>query len=206
MSNLILKLKNKKQKELKLETYQSEVAQELEQVQSKLCEIRPKVKYAKERVRKTVITSPVSGQVIGLKVYSKGEVVRPGDTLMYVVPKEEEIFILAKIFPQDRDKVHVGQYVDLHFPSFLSIAANVVEGQVTYVSDDTLKDESYRKGEYYEAHIALTQKGKEQLMKYGFSLIPGMPAIAYIRAEKLTPIEYILQPVIILVKSAFRAN
>jgi len=195
-----------KQKALKIEMYQSEIAQELEQVQSKLSEIRPKIKYAEEKVKRTLITAPVSGQVIGLKVYSKGEVVRPGDTLMYIVPKEEEIFILAKVFPQDRDKVHVGQQVDLRFPSFLSIAANVVEGKVTYVSDDTLLDEGYRRQEYYEAHIVLTEKGKEQLEKNNFSLIPGMPAVAYIRAEKVTPIEYILQPVIILVKSAFRAN
>ncbi|RKQ60617.1 epimerase transport system membrane fusion protein [Thermovibrio guaymasensis] len=196
----------KKQISLQLKSYKSKVTQELEEVLSKLDEIRPKLKYATERVRKTVIKAPCSGQVIGLKVYSKGEVVKPGDILMYIVPKKESIFIMAKVFPKDRDKVHVGQMVDLQFPSFLSIAATSVEGKVSYISDDTLPDEKDRRLEYYEAHIVLTEKGKKQLRDNGFILVPGMPAVAYIKAERLSPIEYLIQPLIILIKSAFRAS
>ena len=123
---------------------------------------------------------------------------------MYIVPEEREMFINARINPKDRDKVHKDQLVDIRFPSFLSIAANSVEGKVTYVSSDTLFDRNLRT-EYYEVHIALTSKGKEEIKKYGFQLVAGMPAVGYIRAEKVTPIEYMLQPLIILLKSAFRA-
>lgn len=196
-----------KQKELKLKTYKSEVVQELEKVLAELYQVKPKLDYSKQKIKKSIIVAPVSGQVIGLKVYSKGEVVRPGDTLMYIVPQKDRIFVLAKVSPKDRDKVHVGQKVDLRFPSFLSIAAKAVEGRVTYVSDDTLEENvGGRTYEYYETHIVLTEKGKKLLKENGFSLIPGMPAVAYIRAEKITPIEYLLQPLIILMKSAFRAN
>ena len=172
------------QRTLQIENYQNEIATKLEEVLSKLSELKPKVTYAKEKVKRTLITANTSGQVMGLKVHAKGEVVHPGDTLMYIVPKEDEIFILAKVLPQDRDKVSEGKLVDLRFPAFISIAANVVEGKVTYIATDTLFDEATRR-EYYEAHIVLTDKGKEQLKKYGFSLVPGMPAVAYIKVERL---------------------
>ncbi|ADY73957.1 type I secretion membrane fusion protein, HlyD family [Desulfurobacterium thermolithotrophum DSM 11699] len=193
------------QKTLQIENYQNEVASKLDEVLSKLSELKPKVIYAKEKVKKTIITANTSGQVLGLKIHAKGEVVKPGDTLMYIVPKKDEIFILAKVLPQDRDRVSKGQLVDLHFPAFLSIAANIVEGKVTYVATDTLFDQATRH-DYYETHIVLTDKGKEQLKKYGFNLVPGMPAVAYIKVEKVTPLEYVLQPVLMLVKTAFKAN
>ncbi len=194
------------QKQLKVKAYQQYIVKELEDVQSKIAEIKPKISYVKKEMKKTILVAPASGQVIGLKIHSLGEVVRPGDTLMYIVPEKDKVFVLARVFPKDRDRVHVGELVDLRFPSFLSIAANVVEGKVVYVSNDTLRDDFNKRFVYYETHIVLTSKGKAQLKKYGFNLISGMPAVAYIRAEKVTPIEYMIQPVIILMKSAFRAN
>lgn len=196
----------RRQKNLKITSYLRDVSQRLTEVEAKISELKPKLKYAKEKVKKTLILAPTSGQVIGLKVYSKGEVVKPGDTIMFIVPQETKLFILAKVSPNDREKVKKGQMVDLRFPSFINLTTNVVEGKVTYISEDTLSEPPPAKGEYYEAHIKITEKGWKQLKDYGLHLISGMPAVAYIKAEKVSPIEYVLQPVIILVKSAFRAN
>jgi len=205
----------KKQQALEIRNYQNEVNQQLEDVLSRISSLVPQLAYAEEKVKKTLLIAPVSGQVIGLKVRSVDEVIKPGDTLLYIVPQKEEIFILAKVYPKDIDKVKVGQLVDLRFPSFISIAANVVEGKVVYVSSDTVPEviasetvfpsSGVRHFEVYEAHIYLTEKGKKQLKKYNFNIVPGMPVIAYIKAEKVTPVEYLLNPVINLLKAAFRA-
>ena len=194
-----------KQKELKLQEYQTDIASQLETVLMKLNQIKPKVKLSEVEVKKSVIKAPATGQIIGLKIKSKGQVVRPGDVLMFIVPRKDELFILAKVNPQDRDKVKENQFVDLQFPSFISIGANIVEGKITYVASDTLFDET-TKQEYYETHIQLTEKGKKQLKKYGFEIIPGMPVTAFIKVEKITPFEYIMQPVLIMIKSSFTSN
>lgn len=194
-----------KQKNLIKKEYLKEVAENLQEVLFDLESVKTKLKYSKQEIRKAIIRAPVSGQVIGLKLTSTGEVIKPGEVLMYIVPREDELMITAKLSPQDRDKVKEGMLVDLKFPSFLGIGANFVEGKVVYVASDTLVDE-INKYEYYEIHIVLTQKGKTQLKKYGFSLIPGMPAIAFIRVERITPVEYFLQPVLVMLKSAFKSN
>ena len=188
----------------KIREFRDKLSKILENTNFELGKLKEKLVKYKFYVRKTLIRAPVSGQVIGLTVHSVGEVIKPGETIMFIVPKEETMFINARVRPKDIDKVHVGQLVDIRFPSFLSIAANSVEGKITYVSSDTLFDRRLRR-EYYEIHISLTSKGIEQIRKYNFQLIPGMPAIAYIKAEKVTPLEYMLQPLIILLKSAFRA-
>ena len=194
-----------KQKELRLQEYKTDIATQLEDVLAKLNQTEPKVKLSEVEVKKSVIKAPATGQIIGLKIKSKGQVVRPGDILMYIVPRKDELFVLAKVRPEDRDKVKEGQFVDLQFPSFISIGANVVEGKVIYVASDTLFDEA-AKQEYYETHIQLTEKGWEQLKKYGFEIIPGMPATAFIKVEKVTPFEYVMQPIIIMIKSSFTSN
>ena len=188
----------------RVEEFKNKLSKELEDVTFRLGRLKDELVKYKFYVKRTIIKAPASGQVIGLTIHSKGEVIKPGETIMYIVPKERDMFINARVNPKDIDKVHKGQLVDVRFPSFLSIAANSVEGKVTYVSSDTLFDRNSRT-EYYEVHIALTPKGKEQIKKYGFQLVAGMPAVGYIRAEKVTPLEYMLQPLIILLKSAFRA-
>jgi len=188
-----------------LENYRKEVAEQLDRVNAQLEEVKDRFYYSKKEVKKTLLKAPADGQVIGLKVTSPGEVVKPGDTLMYIVPREREFLIKVRISPRDRDKVREGMLVDLRFPSFLGIGANFIEGKVVYVSSDTLKDP--RRGyEYYEGHVVLTERGKKQLKEYGFDLVSGMPAVAFIRVEKVSPLEYVLQPVIIILKSAFKSN
>lgn len=195
------------QKNAKVAAYRSEVADQLEDVNMRLSQIKPKFDYAKEKVKLTILRAPASGQVIGLKIHSPGEVVKPGETLMYIVPETRKVFVVAELRTKDRDRVKVGQFVDLRFPAFLSIAANVVEGKVSFVSDDVLEtDIRGRRIPYYEIHVDITKKGWEQLRKYGFSLVPGMPAVAYIKVEKVRPVEYVIQPVILLLKGAFIAN
>lgn len=195
------------QKNAKVAAYRSEVADQLEDVNMRLSQIKPKLGYAKEKVKLTILRAPASGQVIGLKIHSPGEVVKPGETLMYIVPETRKVFVVAELMTKDRDRVKVGQFVDLRFSAFLSIAANVVEGKVSFVSNDVLEtDMRGRKVSYYEIHVDITKKGWEQLRKYGFSLVPGMPAVAYIKVEKVRPVEYVIQPVILLLKGAFIAN
>ncbi|WP_274532224.1 hypothetical protein [Aquifex aeolicus] len=44
------------------------------------------------------------------------------------------------------------------------------------------------------------------MREYGFELVSGMPAVAFIKVEKVSPLEYVLQPVILIMKSAFKSN
>ena len=195
----------KAEKEKAISNYQKGAYNELEDVMLKLREIKPKINKASHYVKKTLLTAPVAGQVIGLKVHSSGEVVEPGNPIMFVVPKKDEFFILAKIEPKDRDRVKPGQKVDIQFSSYLTLTVGAIEGEVKYISSDTLANQKEKK-EYYEAHIILTPKGKKELEKYKVKLVAGMPAVSYIHAEKVTPFEYMIQPLILLMKGAFRAS
>jgi len=193
------------EKEKTISSYKKRAYDELEDVLLRLREVKPKIKKASHYVTTTLLKAPVSGQIIGLQVHSPGEVIEPGKPIMFVVPKEDKFFVSARIRPQDIDRVKVGQKADIHFSVFLSLTVSSVDGKVAYVSSDTLTDPRTKK-EYYEAHIVLTPKGEKELEKYKISLISGMPAVSYIHAEKVTPLEYMIQPLILLMKGAFRAN
>ena len=58
-----------------------------------------KMQAAAEDLSRTQIRSPVSGQVVSLAISSTGGVVSPGQKIMDIVPKEEELLIDAHIPP-----------------------------------------------------------------------------------------------------------
>jgi epimerase transport system membrane fusion protein len=177
----------------------------LNQISLELKQLKPKLKRINFYVQRTILKAPIDGQVIGLKVHSQGQVIKPGEPIMFIVPKKDEFFVISKIMPKDRDKVFVGQSVDLHIEAFPSATVGSISGTVTYVSDDTLIDE-FTKREYYKVIIVFNKKGKEEIQNYGINVVAGMPTVAYIHAEKVTPIEYLLQPLILMLKGAFRAS
>ena len=75
---------------LNLETKRlNEAVEELSKVEAELFDLREQERGAKDVLARTDITAPVDGIVMDLKVHTTGGVVKPGETLMTVVPLGE---------------------------------------------------------------------------------------------------------------------
>ena len=64
----------------------NEAVEELSKVEAELFDLREQERGAKDVLARTDITAPVDGIVMDLKVHTTGGVVKPGETLMTVVP------------------------------------------------------------------------------------------------------------------------
>src|SRR5690606_27557160 len=79
---------------IQLERYQrSEVVDELEDIQSKLFDVNERLRAVEDKVARAVIRAPVSGVVLGLAVHTVGGVVRPGTSLMDIVPEQQQLMV-----------------------------------------------------------------------------------------------------------------
>ncbi|WP_189499725.1 HlyD family type I secretion periplasmic adaptor subunit, partial [Algimonas arctica] len=72
---------------------------------------REQLEAAQDVVERSVITAPVSGEVLNLKASTIGGVIRPGDTLMEIVPALFDVTASVQIMPADRPTVYEGLLV-----------------------------------------------------------------------------------------------
>lgn len=196
---------NLKQKDLAIKDYTSQAAGELQEVLRNLNDAYQKMDMYNAKVERSLIRADVDGQVMGLKVFYPQQVIKPGDIIMYIVPAGKNILVDGILLPQDRDKVRPGMQTDINFPSFVSLSAKNVQGRVVFVSDDTVYDEGL-KAEVYRIKAEITPEGMKTIRDNGFEIVAGMPAVMYIRVEKVSPFEYILQPVYQMIRSSFKSN
>ncbi len=156
-----------------------------------------------ERIARLDIVAPVSGIVLGLQVTTPRAVLRPADTILYLIPQDRPLVIAAHIQPFNIDQIHVGQPTNLVFSAFPSRTTPKLNGHITGISADALTDQATQMT-YYRAEIILDPGEMEKLE--GLTLIPGMPVEAFIRTGERTPLAYLLKPFTDYFARAFRED
>jgi epimerase transport system membrane fusion protein len=170
-----------------------EVVSQLREVQGEKADLESRRIALIDRLDRIEITSPIAGTVNGLTIYTAGEVVSSGETLMEIVPNTKNYAIKAKVMTTDIDKVYVGLKADVRFSAFNTQITHVVEGEVVYVSADKFVDERSDL-EYFEARVVITPEGVKQMEEDGIFLLPGMPAETMIKIGERTLLAYFVKP------------
>jgi HlyD family type I secretion membrane fusion protein len=181
--------------------HQSEVAAELREVQTQLAEVTEKLAAAQIRQGRRDVVAPEAGTVLNLRYFAPGAVVPPGGPILDLVPRDDSLVVEARVHPGDIDVVHVGLSAKIVFSAFKSRTTPQIDGKVTRVTADALKDE--RTGEfYYLARIAADPAELEKLSD--LHLQAGMPAETLIITGERTMLEYLTQPIRDSFRTAFR--
>jgi epimerase transport system membrane fusion protein len=175
----------------------------LREVQQKKADLMARETSLQDTLSRLVIKAPVTGTVVGNKVYTEGGVVKPGDTLMQVVPFNLQLAIKARVAPTEIDRISPGQKADVRLSAFNFQAAHVIESEVVTISADTFEDENTGES-YYEVRLRLTEQGTTTMAEQEMFLVPGMPAEVMISTGERTVLKYLLDPFIRLSEKAFR--
>ncbi|WP_291841006.1 HlyD family type I secretion periplasmic adaptor subunit [Limimaricola sp.] len=154
------------------------------------------------QIDRATVRAPVAGTVYGLVATAPQTLVRPGETLLYLVPRDRPLEITARIAPRDIDQVHPGQEVLLRLTAFDQRRTPEVAGTITRVSADTFRDQPGGPS-YYRATVAL-DPGAAKTLPEGLRLIPGMPVEVQVRGASRTLFDYFLKPLGDFFAHAFR--
>lgn len=146
-----------------------------------------------DRVERTLVRSPVRGEVKRLLVTTEGGVVQPGMDLVEIVPLEDSLMVEARISPRDIGFLHPGQPATVKFTAYDFAIYGGLPAKLEQISPDSLTDE---KGDtYYQVRVRTDRNhlGNEQKP---LPIIPGMQASVDILTGKKTVLEYLLKPVL----------
>ena len=156
-----------------------------------------------DRVRRTMVRSPLSGRVNRVLVSTVGGTVRPGEPLVEVVPDRDTLVIEAQVNPKDIGFVRMGQPARIGLTAYDSAIYGRMDGAVIAISPDATTNE--RTGESYST-IKIRTRGKALLDPAGRRLPigPGMVADVSLLGERRSVLSYILTPITRLSEKAFR--
>lgn len=168
------------------------VAAELRDVQKRRFELVDRIKAAAGQLTRLTITAPSGGVVVATVIHSPGQVVRPGETLLEIVPQHDRLIIEAQIKPDDADNVRAGIAARVRLIPFKTQYQPVVEGHVRSISADRLQDPNTGMA-YYQAEIELDRDAVAAALGPD-ALQPGLPAEVMISLGSHTALEYLVAP------------
>lgn len=182
----------------------TEVAAQLRETQMRLDEIQPKLQSLREQLTRATVRAPASGRVVGLKVFTEGGVVAPGDTIMEIVPQDRQLVIEGKVAPADADDLRPGMQTQVRFSGLHERNMPILHGNITKVSADSFEDE--RSGaRFFKIEVVVDPKELRviQQARPNAALQAGLPAEVLIPLRQRTALQYLVEP---LTQSLWRAG
>lgn len=172
-----------------------QAAKEMNELESKILQIREQLRPLQDTERRLEVAAPVAGRIVGLQVHSPGGVISPGQQLMDIVPDDSPLVAEVHIPVEEIANVRVGQDAQAQLDAFERSTTPLIPARVIYIAADRQEEQtSMGMVPYYLCHIQLfpdSVEGAEQIY-----LSPGMPATIFITTRKQTILQYLLEPLL----------
>lgn len=184
--------------------YERQTALELVEARNELRAAEEQLAAAQDVLDRGVIRAPVAGEVLNLAFNTKTGVVRPGEPIMEIVPRDQSVTASVRVRPSDRASISQGQTVRTQITAYRSWLMPQLTGTVTGVSADLKRDEASGES-YYEATVRVS--GASGGDKDTPGIIPGMPVEVFIFSGiSRTTLDYLFEPVFTSLFRGLRAT
>lgn len=177
------------------------IKKEIGKVSGELAELDKNLTKFQDRVDRLEITAPVAGIIKGLTVNSIQSVIKPGETIMEIVPAGDILIVEARVTTSDIGHVSIGQAAEVKVNSYDPHRFGTVMGKVKQISASTFLDEQHNP--YFQATIAL-DKDFVGSANNKYRIIPGMTVQADIKTGEKSVLDYLLKPIYRGFQNAFQ--
>lgn len=171
--------------------YQANSRGELEDSRREHSELSQRMEKLKYSLKRTVLRAPVDGTIKTLNVHTIGGIIRPGETVIEIVPVDDMLLIEVSLPPQDVGFVQVGQTAQIRLASADATRLGKLNGKVIHISPDSIVNEEGVA--FYKVRIE-TEKSFFERNGLKYFLSPGVQVSAGIVTGERTVFEYLFEP------------
>ena len=196
-------LEAKEREKQDLNHFRSQAAAELSQVELEIGRHRELLSEASDQQQRSEVVSPIDGVVKRNRFNTIGGIVRPGDSILEIVPSEDVLVVEARLSPADVGHVAIGQPVLVKISTFDYLRYGGLLGTVKHVAADSSADQS---GNQYFKMIVQTSKSQLEVGDRTYSIKPGMEALVDVKIGERSVLSYLVKPVLKLQHEAFRES
>ena len=171
-------------------------AQEFSDTLKEIGTLRQNLKGSTDQLRRTVLLSPMKGIVNNLSVTTIGGVVRPGKEILQIIPLDEELFVEARVPPENIANVRFGQEATIKLSAYDYTIFGTLKGKVTLISADTFDNEKSRAADgdpHYKVTLSVDVDNLTD-RQASIAIRPGMQASVELHTGSKTILQYLLKP------------
>jgi HlyD family type I secretion membrane fusion protein len=173
---------------------------QIRDIDARIAELREREIAAVDRLSRTELRAPASGLVYDLAVHTVGGVIGSGETILSLVPEDEEMMVEVRVSPTDIDQVTIGQPARLRLTAFNQRTTPEFEGQVTAMAAAATRDPVSGR-DFYLGTVEITSDLEPLGDK---TLIPGMPVDVLLVTGERSALSYLVKPFADQMAKAFR--
>ncbi len=181
--------------------FRREAQDQLGKIEENIARVTELLSDATEQGIRAEIKSSINGVVKNMRYNSIGNVVKPGEPIMELVPTGDRLVVEAKLNPIDRGYVNEGQAATVKISTYDFARYGGLEGIVIRVAPDSSTDED---GAPYFRVVVQTDKNFLGLQEGDLPITPGMQATVDIHTGEKSVMDYLVKPVLKLRHEAFR--
>ena len=163
--------------------------------------LKEQLRMADEQRGRSVIRSPIEGEVKNFRYHTVGGVIRPGEAVLEIVPLLEQLVIDAKLQPADRGFIDLGMDADIKVTAYDFVRYGSLPGRISHIAPDTSFDENI--GPYYRV-VLDTQRSYLGSDPAALRITPGMTALVEIKVGMQSVLNALIRPVLKTRAEAFR--
>lgn len=173
-----------------------ELANEYSEKLKELATLRQNLRASQDQLNRTVLQSPMRGVVNNVSVTTIGGVVRPGEEILQIIPLDEELFVEARVKPENIENIRPGQEATIKLSAYDYTIFGTLKGRVDVISADTFKDERSRAEDgnaHYKVRVRVDMGGLTD-KQARIEIRPGMQAQVEFHTGEKTVLQYLLKP------------
>lgn len=173
--------------------YEEESRNALDEARRNHDELSQRLTRYQDSLDRSSLRAPMDGIVKTLAVSTKGAVVKAGETVVELVPRDGKLVVDARLPVQDIGYVRADQPVVVTLAGSDASRFGHIEGRVRTISPDTLLDAN--KQSYYKVRVELPVTRFD----YGgktYELFPGVRVTCSILTGRRTILDYVFSPVL----------
>ena len=173
-----------------------ELANEYSDTLKELATLRQNLRASQDQLNRTVLQSPMRGVVNNVSVTTIGGVVRPGEEILQIIPLDEELFVEARVKPENIENIRPGQEATIKLSAYDYTIFGTLKGRVDVISADTFKDERTRAEDgnaHYKVRVRVDMGGLTD-KQARIEIRPGMQAQVELHTGEKTVLQYLLKP------------
>ena len=182
--------------------YRAEARAKLNELQNTLSRINEAQVGAQDKVTKALIVSPVVGTIKTIHINTLGGVVKPGETIVEIVPTEDMLMVEAKVTPRDIGFIYPGLPAVVKITAYDFARYGGLKGKVVHISADTTQDKEGNS--FYLIRVKTEASSIRNKNNEEMPIIPGMLSNVDVITGKRTILEYILNPILRAKQAALR--
>lgn len=167
----------------------------------KISSVKEKIIALKQKFHRTTIRSPINGVIHDLTVSTIGGVIKPGETIMKIVPDSKNIIIEASVEPKDIGFIKPGQQAILKFSAYDYSIYGGMKAKIIHISPNTITNQDGKS--YFIVKLKTIDRTFSKSNK-ALSLIPGMSCEVDMITGSKSVLSYLLKPLVRTKDNAFR--